>query len=54
MGRILDELRRRGRAFFTNWSESELPYPERFAVFTRNRARAMTKGCCGDLGAPGC
>lgn len=54
MAGFLDEFRRRGRAFFTNWSDSDLPFPERLAVFARNRTRAMTTGCCGNLGAPGC
>lgn len=54
MAGFMDELRSRGRAFFTNWSDSTLPYPERLRVFGRNRARAMTKGCCGNPGQPGC
>jgi hypothetical protein len=54
MAGFLDEVRRRGRAFFTNWSDSDLPLGERLAVFSRNRARAMTRGCCGNPGAPGC
>lgn len=54
MGRFTDELREHSRNFFTNWSGSELPYVERTKVLLQNRAKALTKGCCGNHGQPGC
>jgi len=54
MGRLNDELRERGRDFFTNWSESELPFGEKLKVFSKNRAKGLRHGCCGNHGQPGC
>ena len=54
MGAFRDELRRRSRAFLTNWTDSDLPLAERLVVFARNRTVATLKGCCGNDGAPGC
>jgi len=54
MGRFNDELRERGRDFFTNWSSSDLPVGRRSMVFVKNRTKALTKGCCGNHGQPGC
>jgi hypothetical protein len=54
MGRFSDELREHGRNFFTNWSESDLPYGQRAKVFAKNRTKALRTGCCGNHGQPGC
>ena len=41
--------------FFTNWSESDLPFARKVALTLRNRARSfVNKGCCGHHGEPGC
>jgi hypothetical protein len=41
--------------FFTNWSESDLPFARKVAITIRNRATAfVNKGCCGHHGEPGC
>jgi len=41
--------------FFTNWSESDLPFARKVALTFRNRARSILhKGCCGHHGEPGC
>jgi hypothetical protein len=50
-----ETFRDRARGFFTNWSTSDLPVPQRSAVFVRNRARCLVNGgCCGNHGQPGC
>jgi hypothetical protein len=54
MGRFGDELREYGRDLFTNWSASDLPLGRRSTLFVKNRAKALTKGCCGNHGQPGC
>lgn len=54
MGWFIDETKRRFGAFLTNWTDSDLPLPRRAAVFARNRAVGTVKGCCGNLGQPGC
>jgi hypothetical protein len=54
MGRFRDELREHGRHFFTNWSGSDLPLGRKLVVFSKNRAKALTEGCCGNHGQPGC
>ena len=41
-------------AFFTNWRESDAPFATKVRLTLRNRARALTKGCCGHHGEPGC
>ncbi|HUF59636.1 MAG TPA: hypothetical protein VMR89_09180 [Actinomycetota bacterium] len=41
--------------FFTNWSESDLPFGRKVALTLRNRAKSfLNKGCCGHHGEPGC
>jgi hypothetical protein len=41
--------------FFTNWSESDLPFVRKVGVTVRNRMRSLVnKGCCGHHGEPGC
>jgi hypothetical protein len=42
------------RAFFTNWREYDAPFATKVRLTLRNRARALTKGCCGHHGEPGC
>jgi len=44
------------RNFFTNWSESKLPLPQKLALTVRNRfiAQGLMRGCCGHPGEPGC
>ena len=44
------------RNFFTNWSESKLPLPQKVALTLRNRfiAQGLARGCCGHPGEPGC
>lgn len=54
MGGFSDELRRRGRAFFTNWSRHEGGVAEKLGLTVRNRIRALGGGCCGHPGEPGC
>lgn len=54
MSRFSEELREYGRALFTNWSGSDLPFGPRLRVFVKNRAKALTRGCCGNHGQPGC
>jgi hypothetical protein len=54
MSRFSDELREHSRNFFTNWSDSDLPLGKRTTVLVKNRAKALTKGCCGNHGQPGC
>lgn len=54
MGRFSDELRARGRDFFTNWSDYDGPLGAKVRMFCANRARALTRGCCGNPGQPGC
>jgi hypothetical protein len=50
-----DQLARHVADFFTNWSESDLPYGRRVAVTLRNRAKSLVnRGCCGNHGEPGC
>ncbi len=49
-----EQLRHRGRAFFTNWSEYDAPFSTKVALTFKNRTRALTKGCCGNHGQPGC
>jgi hypothetical protein len=40
--------------FFTNWREYDAPLGEKLLLTGRNRAIALTKGCCGHPGEPGC
>jgi hypothetical protein len=48
-------LREHTRNFFTNWSESDLPFAAKVALTLRNRAKSLVnKGCCGHHGEPGC
>jgi len=48
-------LRHRVRDFFTNWSESDLPFGRKVGLTFRNRAKSLVNGgCCGNLGQPGC
>ena len=54
MGRFSDELREHARHFFTNWADSDLPLGRKLVVFSKNRAKALTQGCCGNHGQPGC
>jgi hypothetical protein len=54
MGDSRGQFREHTRNFFTNWSESDLPLGEKLVVFTKNRAKALTTGCCGNHGQPGC
>ncbi|MGE5227549.1 MAG: hypothetical protein ACM3OO_11805 [Planctomycetaceae bacterium] len=54
MGRFSEELREYGRNVFTNWAESDLPLGRKLVVFSKNRAKALTQGCCGNHGQPGC
>lgn len=54
MGHLGEELRARARDFFTNWRAYDAPFATKLALTVRNRARAMTKGCCGHPGQPGC
>ena len=54
MGRLSDELRDHARSFFTNWREYEGPFGTKVRLTLRNRVRALTKGCCGHPGEPGC
>ncbi|HXF36563.1 MAG TPA: hypothetical protein VNO17_05205 [Actinomycetota bacterium] len=48
------EVRRRARAFFTNWRTSDAPAAVKLGLTLRNRARALRDGCCGHPGQPGC
>jgi hypothetical protein len=49
------QLREHTRNFFTNWSESDLPFATKVALTLRNRAKSLVnKGCCGHHGEPGC
>ena len=55
MARFRERLVEHVGAFFTNWSNSDLPYGRRIAVTVRNRAKGLVnKGCCGHHGEPGC
>jgi hypothetical protein len=55
MATFRDELRRYARDFFTNWSESDLPFARKIGVTLRNRAKSLVNGgCCGNHGQPGC
>lgn len=55
VGRFTDELRRHGRDFFTNWSESDLPLAPKLGLTFKNRAKSLVNGgCCGNHGQPGC
>ena len=50
-----EELRRYARDFFTNWSESDLPFARKVGVTVKNRATSLVNGgCCGNHGHPGC
>lgn len=49
-----EELRQRGRSFFTNWREYDGPFTTKLGLTFRNRARALRRGCCGNHGQPGC
>ncbi|MGH2830531.1 MAG: hypothetical protein ACRDJM_08600 [Actinomycetota bacterium] len=40
--------------FFTNWREYEGSLGRKLALTFRNRGRALTRGCCGHAGEPGC
>jgi hypothetical protein len=40
-------------AFFRNL-RSDLPPGEWLKLVARNRRRALTRGCCGHRGEPGC
>jgi hypothetical protein len=42
------------RSFFTNWREYEGPFGTKVRLTLRNRIRALTRGCCGHPGEPGC
>ena len=45
------------RDAMTNWRESSLPVPLRFAVALRNWSRRFgipPRDCCGHTGEPGC
>jgi hypothetical protein len=43
------------RNFFTNWSESDLPFARKVALTVKNRAKSLVnEGCCGHHGEPGC
>jgi hypothetical protein len=46
--------RRAALDFFTNWREYDAPLATKLQLTLRNRARAMTHGCCGHPGEPGC
>jgi hypothetical protein len=47
------QLRNRVGGFFTNL-EAGPPWPGKAVPLLRNRARALTRGCCGNPGQPGC
>lgn len=44
------------RAFFTNWSESALPFTRKLSLTFRNQWIKVRHGqsCCGHEGEPGC
>jgi hypothetical protein len=42
------------RAFMRNLVAEDMPYSRWIKLVARNRARAMTRGCCGHPGEPGC
>ena len=49
------------REFYTNWTESDAPIPEKVWLTFVNRTRAFFRtvgppftGCCGNYGEPGC
>jgi hypothetical protein len=46
-------LRQRTREFLTNLDAGP-PWPKKAVPLLRNRARALTRGCCGNPGQPGC
>lgn len=48
--------RQAARDFFTNWSRSDKPLPEKVLLTLRNRfiAQGLARGCCGHPGEPGC
>lgn len=48
------DVRRSAANFFTNWRDYDGPLAKKVALTFRNRARAMTQGCCGHPGEPGC
>ncbi len=54
VGRFSDELRRRGRSFFTNWHGYDGTLSEKVRLTLKNRTRALRHGCCGHPGEPGC
>lgn len=44
------------RAFFTNWSDSDLPFAAKLRLTFRNQWIKIGHGqsCCGHEGEPGC
>jgi len=44
---------RLARGFLTNL-EAGPPWPGKAVPLLRNRVRALTRGCCGNPGQPGC
>lgn len=55
MASFAEQLREHVENFFTNWSESDLPFARKVALTLRNRAISLVnKGCCGHHGEPGC
>jgi hypothetical protein len=50
-----EQLRYHARSFFTNWSNSDLPFATKLGVTFKNRAKGLVNGgCCGNHGQPGC
>ncbi len=49
----LRHVRRRASEFLTNL-EAGPPWPGKLVPLLRNRTRALTRGCCGNPGQPGC
>jgi hypothetical protein len=54
MARSEGSFRYHLRSFFTNWREYEGPFGTKVRLTLRNRVRALTRGCCGHPGEPGC
>lgn len=53
-GSFSEQAREHVRAFFTNWQDYDAPFATKVGLTFKNRAKALTKGCCGNHGQPGC